>query len=186
MPRLFPARTNLKRLLNLDQLLSNKLRVAETPGLARNISILIGHTGDSWYWLAALGIIFLTLASFRLWALILIAAIFALAALIMAIKFSVRRQRPQGEWGQLYRRSDPHSFPSGHAARAVMLAVVIAGLGPSWLAPILLFWAPFVGLARVATGLHFVSDVIAGWAVGYAAGWAFLQIINTYLPQLLP
>lgn len=158
--------------------------MAETHGFARNLSILVGHTGDSWYWLAVLGIIFLAVAKFRIWAFAIIAAIFALAAFIMLIKFSVRRQRPEGEWGQLYRKSDPHSFPSGHAARAAMLAVVITGLGPAWLANILVFWAPFVGLARVATGLHYISDVLAGWLVGIGAGWAILKIINIYLPQL--
>ena len=61
--------------------------------------------------------------------------ILILAALVLAIKFLVRRQRPEGEWGAIYRNTDPHSFPSGHAARAVLLAG--------------LFWArghPAVGL----------------------------------------
>lgn len=159
--------------------------MAEKPGLARSLSIFIGHTGDSWYWLAVLGIIFLgDFWGLRLWAFILAAAIFALAAVIMAIKFSVRRQRPEGEWGQLYRRTDPHSFPSGHAARAAMLAVLVASLGPGWLASVLVIWAPLVGLARVATGLHYLSDVFVGWLIGLGAGWIFAGLVARFLSQL--
>ena len=72
-------------------------------------------------------------------ALILAGGILVTAVLVMAVKFTIRRQRPEGEWGGMYRRTDPHSFPSGHAARAVMLAVVEVGLGPTWLG-ILLVW----------------------------------------------
>jgi membrane-associated phospholipid phosphatase len=98
------------------------------------------------------------------------------AVLVLLVKFSVRRQRPAGEWGQIYRSSDPHSFPSGHAARAAMLAVLAAGLGPAWLAGLLLVWAPLVGLARVAMGVHYLSDVVAG----------MLALIGLIIQQLHP
>jgi len=100
------------------------------------------------------------------------------AVVVLLIKFSVRRQRPEGEWGQIYRRTDPHSFPSGHAARALMLALVALGLGPAWFGWLLLAWAPLVGLARVATGLHYVSDVLAGWALGLLMGAVTLQVVG--------
>lgn len=171
------------KLLDWDARLSARLRVAEKPGLLRRLAILFGHSGDSWFWLAGL----LLLAwrgdsQWRGWALIFILAILATATVVMAIKFSVRRQRPEGEWGQLYRRADPHSFPSGHAARALMLAVLAVGYGPGWFAAILFFWAPLVGLARVATGLHYVSDILAGWALGFVVGLAFIQFAS---PSLL-
>ena len=76
-------------------------------------------------------------------------AIVGLAVLVMAIKFTIRRRRPDGEWGGLYRSTDPHSFPSGHAARAVLIAVLAIGLGPAWLAILLAFGCAF------ATGLVF-------------------------------
>jgi undecaprenyl-diphosphatase len=96
----------------------------------------------------------------------------------MAIKLLVRRRRPEGEWGAIYRRTDPHSFPSGHAARAGLLATLIAGWGPAWLAPILLVWAPLVILARVAMGLHYLSDVLAGAALGVLVGIGILQALG--------
>lgn len=111
-------------------------------------------------------------------ALSLLTGILLTALVVLLIKFSVRRQRPEGEWGQVYRRADPHSFPSGHAARALMLALVALGLGPVWFGWLLLAWAPFVGLARVATGLHYISDVLAGWIVGLLLGLVTLQVVG--------
>ncbi len=176
----------LEKILKIDARTSDVLRVAEKPGIARSLAILIGHTGDSWYWLGALGVIFLgNFWDLRAWSLVLAIAIFALAAIIMAIKFTVRRQRPEGEWGQVYRRTDPHSFPSGHAARAMMLAVLVYGLGPAWLIGLLFIWAPLVGIARIATGLHYLSDVVAGWLIGFGAGLLFLELVALTFPQLL-
>ena len=98
------------------------------------------------------------------------------AAVVFVIKLSVRRSRPQGEWGKIYRSTDPHSFPSGHAARAMMLAVVALGLGPTWPGLALLLWAPLVGMARVALGVHYPSDVAAGMVVGIIMGFVVLLL----------
>ncbi|HSK66925.1 MAG TPA: phosphatase PAP2 family protein, partial [Anaerolineales bacterium] len=59
-----------------------------------------------------------------------------------------------------------HSFPSGHAARAFLIAVIGSALGPAWLGILLWIWAPLVALARVAMGVHYLSDVIAGAMLG--------------------
>jgi undecaprenyl-diphosphatase len=96
--------------------------------------------------------------------------IIVLATIVTVIKFSIRRRRPEGEWGAIYRNTDPHSFPSGHAARAALLAVLSLVWGPSWLGALLLIWAPFVSLARVAMGLHYLSDVIVGATMGVIIG----------------
>lgn len=165
----------MQRLLELDVGLSARLGVAERPGLLRSLAILFGHSGDSWFWLAGLLLLALLRAGYwRAWASAYIVAILVTALVVMAIKFSVRRARPAGEWGQMYRRTDPHSFPSGHAARAMLLAVLATATGPAWLAALLLVWAPLVGLARIATGLHYVSDVVVGWLLG--AGLALLLL----------
>lgn len=165
--------------LQADERLSARLRVAEQPGLRRRLAILFGHSGDSWFWGAGLLVLILFgTAAWRSLALALLIGIALTAVVVLIIKFSVRRQRPEGEWGQIYRKTDPHSFPSGHAARAIMLAVVAVALGPSWFGTVLMVWAPLVGLARVATGLHYVSDVLAGWVLGIVMGLATLQVLN--------
>jgi undecaprenyl-diphosphatase len=135
------------------------------------------RSGDSWFWWAGLALLAWLGGQFwRPWALAVLASIVALAVIVLVIKFSIRRRRPEGEWGSFYRSTDPHSFPSGHAARAVLIAVLAIGLGPGWLAILLCIWAPLVALARVAMGVHYVSDILAGGIVGLIAGIITLQV----------
>jgi undecaprenyl-diphosphatase len=146
----------------------------------------LAHSADSWFWLAGLFIIWLlTCGDWHVRSALLAAAIFGLAVLVMLIKFTVRRRRPEGEWGGIYRSKDPHSFPSGHAARAVLIAVTCWGIGPIWLAIATTIWAPFVILARVSTGVHFLVDVLAGALLGLVAGLIAL-LIHPYLINIFP
>jgi membrane-associated phospholipid phosphatase len=168
---------NWNRLVELDARLSAQMRVAERPGLLRTVASIFAHSGDSWFWWAGLALLWWRGNSFwRPWALTVLLSIIALAVIVLAIKFSIRRRRPEGEWGSFYRTTDPHSFPSGHAARATLLAVLAIGLGPGWLAVLLCIWMPLVSLARVAMGVHYLSDVAAGAVFGAIAGGIVLLI----------
>jgi undecaprenyl-diphosphatase len=163
--------------LELDARLSAQMRVAERPGLFRTVAALLAHSGDSWFWWAGLALLWWRGNLFwRPWALTILLSIIALAVIVLILKFSIRRRRPEGEWGALYRTTDPHSFPSGHAARAALIAVLVIGLGPWWLAVLLCIWMPLVSLARVAMGVHYLSDVVAGAVLGAIAGAIILLI----------
>ena len=167
-----------ERIQTFDDTLSRQLRVAEKPGWRRNLAAFLAHSGDSWFWLLGLPILWwLGDAEWKARALILVVAILITAVLVMALKFTIRRQRPAGEWGQIYRKTDPHSFPSGHAARGLLIGVVVLGIGPLWLGLFLIVWGPLVGLARIAMGVHYVSDVLAGWVVGLVIGLLSLQFL---------
>ena len=166
-------------MIELDASISTKMRIAEKPGPLRTPAAVLAHSGDSWFWLAGLGLLWwLGSEYWKTRAIILIVAILLTAIVVMVIKFTVRRKRPEGEWGKFYRSTDPHSFPSGHAARVTMLAVVILGLGPIWLGLLLLIWAPLVGLSRVAMGVHYLSDVIIGMLLGLFMGVLVVLIVN--------
>ena len=168
----------MKRFLDWDARLSARLRVAERPGVLRSASAFLAHSGDSWFWWAGLAVLaWWGNAFWRHWALAVLVSIVVLAVIVLIIKFSIRRRRPEGEWGKFYRSTDPHSFPSGHAARAILIAVLGIGLGPTWLAVILCVWAPLVVLARVAMGVHYISDVLAGVILGGFAGAVALLLI---------
>lgn len=147
------------------------MRVAGRPGFIRSLAIILAHSGDSWFWWAGLGLLWWLGNSFwRSWALIVLLSIIALAVIVLAIKFTIRRRRPEGDWGGVYRKTDPHSFPSGHAARVILIAVLAIGMGPGWLALVICIWAPLVALARVAMGVHYLSDIVAGFGLGAVAG----------------
>jgi undecaprenyl-diphosphatase len=169
---------SVAQILDLDARLSARMRVAERPGLLRTVCSLLAHSGDSWFWWPAMALLWLVGDAFwRPWALTVLLSIIGLAVLVLAIKFTIRRRRPEGEWGQFYRATDPHSFPSGHAARAALIAILAIGMGPTWLAISLCIWAPLVALARVAMGVHYLSDISAGIAMGILAGIIVLQIL---------
>lgn len=158
---------SLRSILELDARLSEQMRVAEKPGALRSIAVFFAHSGDSWFWAIALIAMWAGGDSFwKKWAVVQFVSICVLIVLVMSTKFLVRRRRPEGEWGGIYRNTDPHSFPSGHAARAFLIAVIGMALGPLWLGIVLSVWAPLVALARVAMGVHYVSDVVAGAVLG--------------------
>ena len=165
-------------LLALDQRLTQRIQLGEEYSRLRKIGAFLAHSGDSWFWLLALVLIwFIGSDAWKARAIILAVAIIATAAIVLLIKFTVRRERPEGQWGDIYRKTDPHSFPSGHAVRGALLAAMAVGLGPPWFAITLVIWAPLVALARVAMGVHYLSDIVVGAFLGAGLGVFYLWLI---------
>jgi undecaprenyl-diphosphatase len=164
--------------LDRDARWTQALRLSPDRRMLRLAAAVLAHSGDSWFWAAGLLLlVWRGAGAARVWALAVFLAIAGLAALVLVVKFAIRRRRPEGEWGGLYRLTDPHSFPSGHAARAFLLATLVVAWGPAWLAPILVIWAPLVALSRVAMGLHYVSDIVGGAALGVAVAVVVSQVL---------
>jgi membrane-associated phospholipid phosphatase len=71
------------------------------------------------------------------------------------------------------------SFPSGHAATAFAAAVAVGMLYPRLRKPLLAL-AALIALSRVYLGVHYVTDVVVGSAlgatIGLASGWAILRV----------
>jgi len=176
---------NIKRLLDSDARFSARLRIAEVPGVTRTIAMFFAHSGDSWFWIAGITLVWFTTKPYwKYRALLMGISVVITAILVLVIKFTVKRRRPEGEWGEIYRSTDPHSFPSGHATRSFMLAVMAICLGPTWFGLLLLVWAPLVGLARVAMGVHYLSDVVVGAFIGILMGWVNYHLIPEVLEYL--
>jgi undecaprenyl-diphosphatase len=99
-----------------------------------------------------------------------------LAVLGPVAKAVVDRARPVVESPVVETPSNA-SFPSGHAMTAlvtwgVLLLVALPSVNRRarpWLITATVALVVTVGLTRLALGVHFVSDVLAGWALG--AGW---------------
>ncbi len=162
----------MQKILKWDADFSARLRVAEKPGNLQRFAKIFAHSGDSWFWFLGLLVVGWLGTPYWRWRMITLGiGVLVTAVLVMAVKFTVRRRRPEGEWGDIYRSTDPHSFPSGHAARSFMLAAMSVAYGPVWFGVILVIWAPLVALARVAMGVHYFSDVFVGAIVGILMGW---------------
>jgi undecaprenyl-diphosphatase len=169
----------------IDSKISKIIRMDHGDSPWWKLVTFFAHSGDSWFWLAGLLAALVLFPTRRSLAAFVIAAILGLAAVVMVVKFTVRRSRPPGEWGTVYRNTDPHSFPSGHAARASMLAVIAVLSGPVWIAVLMVVWALLVSLSRVLTGMHYFSDIVAGILLGIAAG-QFVVLIRPLLMTFLP
>jgi undecaprenyl-diphosphatase len=170
---------SIQNLLELDASLSSRLLIPEEKGWLKKAAAFLAHSGDSWYW--GLGLIllyFLGPQSWRPQIILLLAGIIVTATTVMILKFLIKRPRPEGSWGAIYRNSDPHAFPSGHAARASMLTVITFLSGLWWLGLILLFWAVLVDLSRIGLGVHYLSDILGGTLIGLIMGWVVFCVYS--------
>jgi undecaprenyl-diphosphatase len=130
--------------------------------------------GDGWLWYA-MGLV-IALAGgpgrFRALAAAMIAVSVGIA-LQLTLKRACGRKRPRTLaphcWTTLL-PPDKFSFPSGHTTTAFAVAASLGVFYPGVL-PGLLFCAASVALSRILLGMHFLSDVLAGAALGSALGY---------------
>lgn len=167
----------LAHVLTVDTKWTSRLVLSADAKFLQSVMKFISHSCDSWYWLIGLGLVWLLGKSdMRLQAAFWACAILGMAGVVFLIKALFHRPRPEGEWGKIYRIADPHSFPSGHAARAIMLAVLSTQSGSGRVIAGFILWALLVGLSRIALKLHYLLDVVAGWLLGIAGGLLALQL----------
>jgi undecaprenyl-diphosphatase len=91
--------------------------------------------------------------------------------LVQLVKRTFVRDRPAKVEGcvSLVREPDRFSFPSGHAAASMSVALAYGATFPAWPAPLLLL-AAAVGFSRVRLGVHYPSDVLMGQLIAVVTG----------------
>ena len=100
--------------------------------------------------------------------------------LFIALKRACNRKRPCALephcWATLL-PPDQFSFPSGHTITAFSVAISLGVFYPAMLTG-LLFCALSVALSRILLGMHFLSDVLAGAAIGSLLGCAAAVLLG--------
>lgn len=121
----------------------------------------------------------------RSWAPVLVGAAggAGIGLVIVLAKETISRQRPPQPFALV--ASSGYSFPSGHATGAAAVGMLCAWMLCRWVLrawPLrVAVWAAtiaaigVIGFSRPYLGVHFLSDVLAGWALG--AGWALSVIL---------
>lgn len=112
----------------------------------------------------------------------------------LAAKYSFARARPS-LWESIAPPETTYSFPSGHAMGSMTLAWVVVLLcwyprsrwGWGWRWPVTILAAIFVllvGLSRIYLGVHYPSDILAGWAAAsvWVVGMYGLVFYGTLKP----
>ena len=83
-------------------------------------------------------------------------------ALVQTLKYTTRRERPDG--------SGKNSFPSGHAADTFAFATALERhLGWKGAVPAYIF-SSYVAISRLPDNRHWLSDAVFGASVGIIAG----------------
>lgn len=98
------------------------------------------------------------------------------ALLVFTVKASFNMPRPynalpSGSVNVLAVLKEPYSFPSGHAAFAMLVAWVFWPYCQRRWRALLALCVVWVGISRVSVGAHFPADVLAGYICGGISGW---------------
>ncbi|HVJ37712.1 MAG TPA: phosphatase PAP2 family protein [Stenotrophomonas sp.] len=135
--------------------------------------VLVSKLGYQWGLIPADTLVVLLLLGLRRWreASFAFLAFVGSALLNVGAKHFFQRQRPS-LWESIAPEST-FSFPSGHAMGSMTLAAVLVALAwqTRWRWPVAIAAVLFVllvGLSRVYLGVHYPSDILAGWCAALA------------------
>ncbi len=155
------------------------------PLWVRRWMLLATRGGDGWLW-SAIGLVILLFGGARrMEALETGFVSFGVAQIsFFVLKRLIGRERPCATethcWSSLL-PPDRFSFPSGHAITAFAITFALGLYYPDLLAG-LIFCALSVAASRVILGLHYVSDVVAGIAIGIAIGVGAFAWAGSIIP----
>src|SRR5664280_2453151 len=161
-----------------DHRLMRRVNRWPAPRWIRLWALCATRGGDGWLWygIAVVILLFGGPMRFRAVGAAGLAAASGIA-IFLTLKKATGRRRPCAFephcWATLL-PPDQFSFPSGHTITAFAVAVSLSLFYPE-LGIGLLFCAVSVAASRILLGMHFLSDVLAGAAIGatlaMGAGW---------------
>jgi len=165
--------TMLSFITHRDHKLMHRVNRWSAPRWIRVWMLCATRGGDGWLWYA-LGLILVIYGGEQRFAAIGAGASAAVAGIFLfrALKRTSRRKRPceiePHCWASIL-PPDKYSFPSGHSITAFAVAISL-GLFYPFLWSLLLVVAFLIAVSRIILGMHFLSDVLAGSAIGVTLG----------------
>jgi undecaprenyl-diphosphatase len=161
-----------------DHRLMRKLNRWTPPRWLRLWMVAATRGGDGWLWYAMGLVVLIYGGANRFHALLATAAAVGVGiAVFINLKRVFNRKRPCALephcWATLL-PPDQFSFPSGHTITAFAVTSSMSAFYPGLLAG-LLFCAVSVAVSRILLGMHFLSDVIAGAAIGWGIAYIAVQ-----------
>ena len=113
---------------------------------------------------------------------LILAAVLLISGIVsFALKSLIYRERPFTTYSFIIKRSEggESSFPSGHSMEAFAVATAFSMVFRKKKISIPLFvWAITVAYSRIALGVHYPSDVLAGILIGILTGWIIPRLFN--------
>ena len=164
-----------------DHRLMRRVNRWRPPRWVRILVIAATRGGDGWLWYS-LGVILLLYGGPQRFEAIGSSVSAALVGIFLfrTMKNVSQRKRPceiePHCWASIL-PPDKYSFPSGHSITAFAIAVSV-GLFYPQLESVLLLAAFLIASSRIILGMHFLSDVLAGSAIGAALGLASFRIFS--------
>jgi undecaprenyl-diphosphatase len=164
-----------------DHTLMLRVNRWHAPRWIRIWAICATRGGDGWLWYA-MGLMILLAGGDRRFAAVGAGALAAGLgiATFLRLKKATGRRRPCAIeshcWATLL-PPDQFSFPSGHTITGFAVSVALSCFYPE-LAIGLLFCAVSIGASRILLGMHFLSDVLAGAAIGTTVAWGAVWVVR--------
>ena len=163
-----------------DHKLMRRVNRWPAPRWIRLWALCATRGGDGWLWYGMGVVILLFGGPMRFQAVGAAAMAAALGIVIfLNLKKTANRKRPCAFephcWAKLL-PPDQFSFPSGHTITAFAVALSLSRWNPD-LAVGLLFCAVSIAASRILLGMHFLSDVLAGAAIGAILAYAATSIV---------
>jgi membrane-associated phospholipid phosphatase len=180
----YGVRTDFGPQLRLDGIVSDALYAGDHRAVPlSDLLAVLTAPGLSWFRFVVFLPVLVLLLRLRAWwtAVWLVTAVVLIGPLTGLLKIYFGRVRPDFAEGGA--RLESLSYPSGHSSGIATLVTValimawplLAGRARHWALAAGVLLVLLVGLTRMWLGVHFLSDVVGGWALG--VGWSLLTAL---------
>jgi membrane-associated phospholipid phosphatase len=180
----YGVRTDFGPQLRLDGIVSDALYAGDHRAVPlSDLLAVLTAPGLSWFRFIVFLPVLVLLLRLRAWwtAAWLVTAVVLIGPLTGLLKIYFGRVRPDFAEGGA--RLESLSYPSGHSSGIATLVTValimawplLAGRARHWALAAGVLLVLLVGLTRMWLGVHFLSDVVGGWALGI--GWSLLTAL---------